>query len=190
MRPPPFILDACVLYNASVRDVLLQLAHEGMFEPRWTERIHEEWIVAVVAKRPDLPRSRLDRVRALMDSAFPFALVSGHEPLIAGLRLSDADDRHVLAAAIAAGAKGIVTFNQRDFPSSVLAPLGIEAVTPDAFVLGLIERDRDGVRAALETVRDRLRSPAYAPEDFLLRLSGRGLPRSVRALSGDDAGPA
>jgi hypothetical protein len=53
-----------------------------------------------------------------MEEAFPEALVDGHDPLIAALDLPDPDDRHVLAAAIRAGAQLIVTENLRDFPRS------------------------------------------------------------------------
>ena len=46
----------------------------------------------------DLDANRIDRTRNLMDTHLPDALVTGHEPLIAGLALPDPDDRHVLAA--------------------------------------------------------------------------------------------
>jgi hypothetical protein len=51
-----------------------------------------------------------------MDAALPGAMVEHFEHRIPGLTLPDADDRHVLAAAIEAGADVIVTFNTRDFP--------------------------------------------------------------------------
>ena len=52
----------------------------------------------------------------------------------------DPDDRHVLAAAICAGAQVIVTNNIKDFPTNdPLAPFGIEAQTPDEFMLHLID---------------------------------------------------
>jgi hypothetical protein len=51
--------------------------------------------------------------------------VSGYEPLIEGLKLPDPDDRHVLAAAVKAGAQVIVTRNLRDFPAADLEPSGL-----------------------------------------------------------------
>jgi hypothetical protein len=38
------VLDACVLYPASLRDPLLCYAEEGMYRARWTNEIHDEWI--------------------------------------------------------------------------------------------------------------------------------------------------
>jgi hypothetical protein len=38
------VYDACVLYPAPLRDLLLHLALTYLFRARWTGRIHEEWI--------------------------------------------------------------------------------------------------------------------------------------------------
>jgi hypothetical protein len=46
--------------------------------------------------------------------------VTGYEDLIESLQLPDADDRHVLAAAIRARGGVIVTANLRDFPASIV----------------------------------------------------------------------
>lgn len=62
----------------------------------------------------------------------------GYEGLIDGLTLPDPDDRHVLAAAIRAGAQVVVTFNLKDFPEDVLAAYGIEAKHPDEFIIDQI----------------------------------------------------
>ena len=127
------VFDACVLYPAPMRDFLIRLATAGLFAAKWTDRIHDEWTRSLLATRPDLANA-LKRTRSLMDQAVPDCLVEGYEPLIEGLSLPDPDDRHVLAAAIRAGAQTIVTINLRDFPAPSLAPFGIEAVHPDTFV--------------------------------------------------------
>ena len=44
------VFDACVLYPAPVRDLLMHLSVTGLFRARWTDRIHEEWIEAVLRK--------------------------------------------------------------------------------------------------------------------------------------------
>ncbi len=50
---------------------------------------------------------------------------------LAGLALPDEDDRHVLAAAIAAEATVLCTANISDFPAQVTSALGLEVITPD-----------------------------------------------------------
>ena len=109
------IFDACVLYPAPLRDILLRLATTGLFTAKWTDQIHDEWIRNAVKKRPEL-KDKLPRTRELMNRAVPDSLVTGYEFLIESLELPDSNDRHVLAAAIRSGAQAIVTFNLKDFP--------------------------------------------------------------------------
>ena len=54
MNEPLAVLDACVLYPASLRDLLMHLTLADAFRARWTETIHEEWIGNLLLNRPDL----------------------------------------------------------------------------------------------------------------------------------------
>jgi predicted nucleic acid-binding protein len=154
------IYDACLLYPASIRDLVIELARTGQFRAKWTDRIHAEWINAVARSRPELDRARLARVAALMNAAVPDCLVTGFESLEAGLTsLPDPDDRHVLAAAIHSGAQEIVTFNLRDFPAAVLRPYGVRAVHPDEFVEHLLDLNSEIVCEAVRRIRRRLANP-------------------------------
>ena len=112
------VYDACVLYPAPLRDLLLRLALTDLFRARWTERIHEEWMRSVQRDRPDLTPEQLQRTRELMDLSVPGCLVTGYEGLIENLNLPDPDDRHVLAAAIRCQAGVIVTYNLKDYPQA------------------------------------------------------------------------
>ncbi len=98
------VYDANVLYGNTVRDLLIRLAMTGRVQARWTNRILDEMQRNLAANRPDIPAEKLGRLRCLMNSAVRDCLVEGYEPLIEGLKLPDADDRHVLAAAIKVGA--------------------------------------------------------------------------------------
>ena len=115
------LLDACVLYPAPLRDLLIETALTGVYRARWSNAIHEEWIGSLLRQRPDLDPEILARTRALMDSAIPDCLVNGYEPLIPSLHLPDSNDRHVLAAAVSGRADVIVTFNLKDFPDETLS---------------------------------------------------------------------
>ena len=128
------VCDANVLYPGSLRDLLIRLCQSGLVQIRWTDQILDEMVDAIAAAQPNLS-GRLQRTRQLMNEAIPDVRVTGHEPLIGNLDLPDPDDRHVLAAAIRADAQLIVTKNLKDFPSGILEPLGIEAQSPDEFVI-------------------------------------------------------
>ena len=127
------IYDACVLYPAPLRDLLLELAISELFSAKWTETIHDEWVRNLLKSRPEL-EERLIHTRKLMNKAVPDSLVENFESLIDGLELPDANDRHVLAAAIKCNAQIIVTSNLKDFPTESLHPYGIEAMHPDEFI--------------------------------------------------------
>ena len=153
------LYDACVLYPAPLRDLLMHLAMSDLFRARWTDQIHDEWIASVLAKRPDLKRQQLERTRRLMNAHVLDCLVIGYKGLIERLHLPDPDDRHVLAAAIQSGADVIVTYNLDDFPSKVLKRHGIEAQHPDVFIKHLLDLDSAAVCAAARRQRQSLRHP-------------------------------
>jgi hypothetical protein len=177
------IYDACVLYPAPLRDLLVQMATRHMYAARWTRQIHEEWIRSVLSDRPDLKRSQLDRTRALMDRAVPDCLVTGHETLVPALELPDADDRHVLAAAIVAGAQMIVTFNVRDFPTDCIEKFGIEAVHPDRFIQCQLDLFEPRVIEAVRDQRALLTNPPRTARELLDTLAANGLTVTADRLS-------
>jgi hypothetical protein len=47
------VYDACVLYPAAVRDLVVELARTGLLRAEWTARIHAEWINAAIRDRPE-----------------------------------------------------------------------------------------------------------------------------------------
>ncbi|MGH9822998.1 MAG: PIN domain-containing protein, partial [Blastocatellia bacterium] len=89
------LFDSCVLYSAPLRDLWMWLATTSLFEGRWSEEIHREWMSNVLANRSDLSAERLERTRRLMDANVEDCLVLGYEGLIDGLVLPDPNDRHV-----------------------------------------------------------------------------------------------
>ncbi len=155
------VYDACTLYPAPLRDLLMRLAHE----------------------RPDLTPTALLRTRALMCAAVADCLVSGYEDIERSIELPDADDRHVVAAAIRCSAQTIVTYNLRDFPDRTLAPFGIEAKHPDDFILDLIGISVGTVVSAVTEQADALRNPPVTIDALLRVLRARGLEQSVARLS-------
>ena len=159
----------------------MQLALTDLFKARWTDQIHQEWIEALL-RRNKYDRKVLERTRELMDASVRDAKVSGYEALIEALVLPDPNDRHVLAAAIKAGANAIVTFNLKDFPSNVLSKYGIEAIHPDEFIYSQIDLAPAIACGAIKRQRESLRNPPKAKDEFLAILQKQQLPQTVSAL--------
>jgi predicted nucleic acid-binding protein len=172
-------LDACVLYPAPLRDLLMELAVVDLYRAKWSDAVHQEWIAAILQKRTDLTRTQLERTRDLMNMHVRDALVTDFEQLIDILSLPDPDDRHVLAAAIRGRADLIVTTNQKDFPSDVLGRWGIEAQHPDEFLTHQFHLAQPLFLQAVKTVRLRLKDPPKSVEDYLDTLRAQGLLATV-----------
>ena len=161
------ILDACVLYPAPVRDILLSLAAIGLFQPKWTDEIKEEWVRNLLEKRKDLKRGQLARTVAAMNKAFRYANVTDYDDLIPSLQLPDEDDRHVLASAIKSEANVILTFNLKDFPDKTLETFQLKAQNPDDFILELFEQSKGVVCEAIKRMISRLQNPPKTKDDIV-----------------------
>lgn len=106
--------------------------------------------------------------------------MSGYEGLADRLELIDANDRHVVAAAIRANAQAIVTFNLRHFPDHALAPFDLEAKHPDEFVLDSIDLAPGLLVKCLTELALSLERPPMSIDAVLDSLQGRlGMVRSV-----------
>ena len=176
------LLDACVLYPNSVRDLLMRLAVTDLYRAKWSADIHAEWMRNLAANRPDIPQARIDRLRDLMDSNVRDAIVDNYAALITSLVLPDPHDRHVLAAAITGRADLIVTYNLKDFPDAALAPFGIEAQHPDQFLRHQFDLNPDLVCAAVRELRVGLRNPPRTVDEYLGILERHALHEFAAAL--------
>jgi predicted nucleic acid-binding protein len=176
------LYDACVLYPAPLRDLLMWLALTDLFRARWTNAIHEEWMRNVLKDRPDLTRAQLERTRDLMNAHVRDCLVTGYEDLIDAVTLPDPDDRHVLAAAIRGRADVIVTFDLDDFPADAIQPYGIDAQHPDDFVTHLLDLAPTTVYRAVKRQREALKNPTKTPEELLETLERQRLVQTVARL--------
>jgi hypothetical protein len=179
---PVIFADACVLYPAMLRDVLIQGAVEKAFALRWSADVQKEWASALLANHPGVDASKIARTQSLMDKALPYAEVKGYHFRIASVNLPDPDDRHVLAAAIHGGCNVILSFNLSDFPANALSAHGVEALHPDPFFVRIIENAPLPFIKALRLIRARLKKPAYTAEGLLELLERRGLGATADAL--------
>ncbi len=60
MQSYSVVLDANVLYSATLRDTMMWLSQTDLFKARWTDGIRDEWITALTRRGYD--RSTLDRL--------------------------------------------------------------------------------------------------------------------------------
>jgi hypothetical protein len=118
-----------------------------------------------------------------MNRALPDANITGYESLIDGIALPDKDDRHVVAAALRAKAEVIVTLNLRDFPSTSLDILQIQALHPDDFIADLFDLNPGLALEAVRRQRASLRHPPMTVSEFMNLLSLQGLPHTVQILA-------
>jgi predicted nucleic acid-binding protein len=176
------LYDACVLYPAPLRDLLVRLANTGIVRARWSDAILDECFRNILEQRPELKPAALERTRELMKQAVPDCMVTAYEALIDGVVLPDPDDRHVLAAAIRVGAQAIVTFNLRDFPEDRLAQYEIEAQHPDDFVLHTIDLAPGIVTKVISEQAAALKNPPRTVGELIDTLRDQGLVRSVAKL--------
>lgn len=176
------VLDACVLYPAPLRDVLMTLAVEGAYRARWTVEIQDEWIRNLLEKRKDLDREKMLRTASLMNDAVEDALIQNYEYVIPTLALPDPDDRHVLAAAIVGHADAIVTFNLKDFPGEVVSQHSIEILHPDDFLIAQYDLDQIGILSIIKSCRMKLKNPPKSAEDYIATLEQQGLPQMCQVL--------
>ncbi len=176
------VLDACVIYPPMLRDILMWLAAAGVYEPRWTEEIHGEWMRNFHEDRPEIPVHRIERTRKLMDNIHPDCLVVGYERRISGLTLPDKNDLHILAAAIESGASVIVTFNLKDFPRQSISMHGVQALHPDAFLGMLLSRNRPRFLSGLKQHRASLKNPAKSVDEYLSDMNSQGLSKTAKRV--------
>ncbi|NMP27294.1 PIN domain-containing protein [Rahnella sp. SAP-1] len=181
--PYPVVLDACVLYPSLLRDLLMYLGLTGLYQPKWSAMIEDEWQRNLIKDRPDLDSDQIRHTGELMNRALPDAMVTGFEPLVASMDLPDVDDRHVVAAAICSDAEIIVTFNLKDFPQQYLDNFSIEAVHPDDFITDLFDLNQALVVAAVNKQRHNMRKPPKSVEEYLDALLRQGLPQTIKELS-------
>lgn len=186
--PRVVVLDACVLYPAAQRDLFMWLAAGGAIRAHWTNEIHDEWM-RNVERNFSVARSVLERVRKLMDRAAGDALIGRYRRYERLFPKTDAKDRHVAAAAVAArrrsgvGVVTIITWNLKDFDRKELAEARVAAETPDAFLCRLLADSPEDVIAAFMRMRDNLRNPPKTTRECADTLAAQGLKKFARLIS-------
>lgn len=117
-----------------------------------------------------------------MNWDLPDARVTKYESLIDSIVLPDADNRHVVAAAIRSQADVLVTANLRDFPKTSVDLFDVEVQHPDNFINSLLDAYPDEVLLAFRSQVANLKNPVKNALQVLEILRRNGLVTSVNRL--------
>lgn len=179
------VLDACVLYPAPLRDFLLHLATQKLYQPKWSDIIHDEWTRSLLKNREDLNVKSLEKTVDMMNTFFRDANVETNEnfeKILNELDLPDKDDRHILTTAILSNAEFIITFNLKDFPIQELSKYDIKPIEPDEFCLILFRSNSNLVKQAFHNQLESLKNPPLSVQKLLDNLEKVGLSKTVKKL--------
>jgi hypothetical protein len=143
------LLDACVLVPMPLADTLLRLAAgPQLFLPKWSDQIMAE-VSRTLQQNFNLSPQKAAHRETQIRQHFPEAWIDGYEDLTPKMT-NHPKDRHVLAAAVRAGVKLIVTYNLKDFQPASLAPHSISVQGPSTFLRGLYVVAPSAVMKSLE----------------------------------------
>jgi hypothetical protein len=175
------MLDACVLYPTVMREMLLGCAKAGLFEPRWSPRILEEWARAA-GKQSGADEVWARGEIAMLAADFPRAEVSFDDSYAKRFWLPDPADIHVLAAAVAGSCDGILTMNSKDFPKNILGDEALLRWEPDGFLRDRLDEAPEIVRGIAEKVLAEANRLSERPWTMRALMKKARLPRVGKAL--------
>ena len=164
------LLDTCALVPGSVRQILLEAASADLFIPLWSDKIFEEW--QFVASKSSEQESEAIKIEILLiKDKWRNSLVPRDRALEDTLFLPDADDRHVLAAALVGKAEVLLTNNLKDFPERILSEYGLIRKSIDSFLWELFTQEPELINSFVDRVfdlnRKKVQSALTSKKSFL-----------------------
>ncbi len=163
------MLDTCVLYGQTLRDVLLTAAELKLLQPHFSLEILEE-LRRYLVEDGRMTGEQAARLVEAIESAFPQALVPVNPAHLASLQ-NDRKDRHVLSIAIEAPAQFIVTDNITDFAKAATEPHGVQVRTADQFLMDLLAMYPRKMPSVLRRVSAGLSRPPLSPAEVAEAMS-------------------
>lgn len=165
------VLDTNVLYSTMARGLLLEFQRAQLVQLFWSPKILDELTHAL----------KDEGLSAELARGYPENLVSP-TPMTQGLSLPDPNDLHVLAFALTVNAHAIVTFNHRDFPPALIAPLVTRS--PDEICCELLDTSADKCLAAAQAHWRSFVTEEFSWNEYTVRLNRarlHGLSRKLRS---------
>jgi predicted nucleic acid-binding protein len=169
------LADANVLYSRVLRDFLLYAADQEIITIAWSAQILAEVTEHLTANVEGFDEAAAQRLITAMNRAFPYADVEPDEEhwrILAEMPLPDDDDRHVIAASLAAEATVLCTSNVKDFPGHLVEALGFDVLTPDQLLSRLVVDYEPQMLAVHRTAVDSLKGATDESTVAALRRAG------------------
>ncbi len=167
MRSRISVVDSNVLFSIELTDLFVTFAKRRLIQVRWSRTILDEVRGSLLEDGRLAPAAVEYRINA-MQRALPDAMHCHSLDQTHHLRVAP-NDRHVLALAIASGADSIITLNTRDFPRDYCSTVDVEILSPDEVLTEISNDDPLGVKAALQEISQRRRTPLMTVVELLER---------------------
>jgi phosphoglycolate phosphatase-like HAD superfamily hydrolase len=181
---PAVVFDASVLFPFQVGHILTFMAQARLVRAHWSRDIEREWVERSLEKLDRLDRTSVEGRRDAMNRALPGALVTGYEHRVADIAFPDPDDRHVIAAALEAGALAIVSRDKRHFTDEALATFGLRRLDPDELLSDALSDFPEAALDATDRARRSLTMSRPNWDAYLGLLEEAGLRRFAGLLRG------
>jgi predicted nucleic acid-binding protein len=176
-------VDTNVLFPFSVMDLMLALTEDSVHEIVWSGRLLSEWERVIVREQRRSAESAAAVTRAIRrffaDCEIP---EPAYAQLVGEMPGGDPDDRHHAAAAVAADADALITWNLGDFPAGELAKRGVRVLDPDSYLCELHGEVPQEVSDTVVRLAAEKRNPPVTTHEAVARLAKAGLPRFADLL--------
>lgn len=175
------VLDTATLVPATLRDTLLRMAREQVFTPYWSEDTLVE-LERTLIQKLNIQKNKVDYLIQNMQNAFSrrTVLKQDYKTLLPQMQ-NDPKDRHVLAAAVITKASIIVTPNLKDFPTTALQSLNIQALSPDDFLEQIFTESSATLVQVIQKQAQALKNPPMTAVEILETLKIHA-PKTVALL--------
>lgn len=174
------LADANIVFSRVLRDYVLYAMTHQLIRVRWSQAILDEAVRRLIEKIDGFDEASGERLVTAMNRTFPYSQVELTEEAkaaVADFMLVDDNDRHVIAAAVAAEAAFVCSDDLTGFPPEVMAALGIEWVTADALLSTLVEEAPEAMLKVHRTAVSRL--PGATDESTIAALRGAKAERTA-----------
>lgn len=170
-------IDTSELFPFSIMDLLLSLSEDFLFTWVWTDELLAEWQEVIVRAGRRTPESAAS-VAAAVHTYFGRSRL---DPILYRGNITedlspDPDDRVHAAAAIHGNVDVLLTRNIKHLRTRPVLAAGVEVMTADEFLCGLLAGHPRAVMSSFLRTADGKANPPMTPVDLASRLTGAGAP--------------